>query len=346
MFMHSILVSAALLLTGFCLAASAQTKPNEDDTIRVETRLVNVPVVVSDRNGRYVSNLTQKDFTVFQDGRPMPIDFFAATDEPISVALLIDTSQSTRPVLDDIKDSARAFIKLLNPKDRAMIVSFDYQINVLSPLTSDESQLKRAVDQAEIPPRGETGTLLRDAVYEAVTRTFAGIKGRKAIILLTDGKDSGSSTPTDALFYKLQESDMLIYPVMFSTGPTQFGRRNADRMARIFGPDGQFRGPNMPNPRQQQRIEQALHRMGRQNEIAREVLIEMSDATAGRFFTSEDGRLKKTFESIVDELRHQYHLGFYPADEKESGVTHELKVKVARTDVAVRSRSSYRTERK
>ena len=343
MFKRSILVSAALLITGLCTFVSPQTKPSEDDTIRVETRLVNVPVVVSDRNGRYVSNLTQKDFTVFQDGQQMSIEFFAATDEPISVALLIDTSQSTRPVLDDIKDSARSFIKLLNPKDRAMIVSFDYQINVLSPLTSDASQLKRAVDRAEIPPRGETGTVLRDVVYEAVARTFAGIKGRKAIILLTDGKDSGSSTPTDALFYKLQESDTLIYPVMFTTGPMQFGGRNAERMARIFGPDGQFRGAN---PRQQQRIEQAIPRMGRQNEIAREVLVGMSDATAGRFFTSEDGKLKKTFESIVDDLRHQYHLGFYPTDEKETGVTHELRVKVARTDVAVRSRSSYRTERK
>jgi Ca-activated chloride channel family protein len=344
MYLRSMIVSGALLLSGFCTLVSPQTKPNEDDAIRVETLLVSVPVVVSDRNGRYVANLTKKDFTVFQDGKQVPVEFFAAVEEPISVALLIDTSQSTRPVLDDIKDSARSFIKLLNPKDRAMIVSFDYQINVLSPLTSDASQLKRAVDRAEIPPQGMTGTVLRDAVYETVARTFAGLKGRKAIILLTDGKDMGSDIGTDALFYRLQETDTLIYPVMFSTGPG--GSRNAGRNLRIFGPDGSIRGLDSLNPRQQQRIQQAIGRIGRQNEIAREILIGMSEATAGRFYSSEDGKLKKTFASIVEELRFQYRLGYYPPEETSPNQLHQIRVKITRPDTVVRARTSYRASNK
>src|SRR5215218_4644076 len=112
MSMRSILLTGCLLLAGF-YSAAPQSKPEQDEAIRVETRLVSVPVVVSDRNGRYISKLTQKDFMVLQDGQPMPVEFFAAIEEPISVALLIDTSQSTRGVLDDIKDSARSFIKLL-----------------------------------------------------------------------------------------------------------------------------------------------------------------------------------------------------------------------------------------
>lgn len=276
----------------------------------------------------------------------MPVEFFAAIEEPISVALLIDTSQSTRGVLDDIKDSARSFIKLLNPKDQAMIVSFDYQINVLSPLTSDASQLKRAVDRAEIPPQGMTGTVLRDAVYETVARTFSGLKGRKAIILLTDGKDSGSLMRSDELLYKLQETDTLIYPVMFSTGPLRFGGRNAERFSRIFDRDGRFRGMNLPDPRQQQRIEQALGRMGRQNEIAKEILIGMSDATAGRFYSSDDGKLTKTFASIVEELRFQYRLGYYPPEETSANQLHQIRVKINRPDVSVRARSTYRAKQK
>jgi VWFA-related protein len=343
MFMRSILMSGALLIAGFSTVAS-QDKTGEDSPIRVDTRLVSVPVVVSDRNGRYIPNLTQKDFAVFQDGRQVPFEFFAAIEEPITVALLIDTSQSTRPVLDDIKDSARSFINQLKPKDQAMIVAFDYAIHVLSPLTSDASQLKRAVDRAEIPPWEKTGTVLRDVVYETVSRSFAGLKGRKAIILLTDGKDFGSDIGADALFYKLQESDTLIYPVMFSTGPGSSG--NAPRNLRVLGPDGSVRRLDSLNPRQQQRIQQAVGRMGRQNEIAKEILTGMSDATAGRFFMSEDGKLKKTFASIVEELRFQYRLGYYPPEETAENQLHQIRVKITRPDTVVRARTTYRASSK
>src|SRR4051794_25846153 len=110
------------LLTGWVLALTISLVTAQDkganETIKVDTKLVSVPAVVSDRNGRYIPGLTRSDFKLFQDGVEQKIEFFAATEEPINVALLIDTSQSTRPVLDDIKDSARAFLKLLRPSDR------------------------------------------------------------------------------------------------------------------------------------------------------------------------------------------------------------------------------------
>src|SRR3954452_19207296 len=96
---------AAVLLAAAALFA--QTKQG-DETIKVETRLVSVPTVVSDHNGRYIPGLKKSDFKVFQDGTEQPVEFFAATEEPINVALLIDTSQSTRPVIDNIKESAKA----------------------------------------------------------------------------------------------------------------------------------------------------------------------------------------------------------------------------------------------
>lgn len=333
----------------------AQDK-DSDGTIKIDTRLVSVPVIVSDRDGRYVPNLTAADFTVLQDGARQNIEFFAATEEPLTIALLIDTSQSTRAVLDDIKDSAKSFIKLLQPRDRAMIVCFDYDTHVLSGLTSDHEQLNRAIRSAAIPDY--FGTTLRDAAFQTVTKPFAGIKGRKAIILLTDGKDAGSRISSRELLYSLQETDTLIYTIMFKTEewprslrqsrfPDGGGRRNGG----IFGSrfprgGGRFPGGGFPpvqtprdNPRRAERVERA-------NEAAEEFLEKLSETTAGRSYLSKDGKLKKTFAMILDELRYQYRLGFYPPDESGEKTVHELKVKVTRPEAVVRARKSYRVQNK
>ncbi len=310
-----------------------------NESIKVNTTLVSVPTVVSDRNGRYIPNLTQSDFTIFQDGGQQQIEFFAATEEPLTIALLIDTSQSTRPVLDDIKDSAKAFIKLLLPHDRAMIVSFNYDVHVLSTLTADQDQLKKAIKQAEIP-RGIVGTTLRDAAYQTINRTFAGLKGRKAVIILTDGKDAGSRISGPVLLHSLEESDTLVYTVMFKTDegngfrPQPFPGRGRGG---IFG--GRFPPPMRDNPRRNERLE-------RMNQEAEEFLREISETTAGRFYSSKDGKLKNTFASIVEELRFQYRLGFYPPEETGERTFHEIKVRVTRADTVVRARNGYRVEAK
>ena len=306
-----------------------------DDTIKVATRLVSVPTIVSDRNGRYIPNLTQKDFALLQDGAEQRIEFFAATEEPINVALLIDTSQSTRPVLDDIKDSAKSFLKLLSPADRAMIVAFDYDTHILCPLTGDQERLKTAVKHAEIPD-GLFGTVMRDAAYETITRTFSQIKGRKAVILLTDGKDSGSRISPDDLLYRLEESDTLIYTIMFKTNERVALNRPAFGRRGVFG--GGFPQPGRRgNDRRRERVEM-------QNLNAEQFLQKLSELTAGRFYSSKDGKLKITFASIVEELKFQYRLGFYPPEGSGGPVLHNLKIRVSRPDVVVRSRSSYRIE--
>lgn len=346
-------------LVFFCFAVATSIsvvsgqETTGDEAIKVNTALVSVPVIVSDHNGRYVPNLTAADFTVAQDGAQQKIEFFAATEEPISVALLIDTSQSTRPVLGDIKDSAKSFIKLLGPRDRAMVVSFDYDTHILSPLTGDQEQLKNAIKNAEIP-RGQFGTTLRDAVFQTVNNIFKGLTGRKAIILLTDGKDVGSRITSRELLYKLEESDTLIYTIFFKTD--QRARQASRPMNRsdgnggIFGRGGmggrggrgrggQFPPPNRrDNPRRTERVEEA-------NREAEEFLQRLSDTTAGRLYSSQSGKLKTTFGLIVDELRYQYRLGFYPPEDTGAKSLHELKVKVSRPDAVVRTRGSYRTQK-
>lgn len=342
-----IILIGLFLATG--LGVFAQTE-RSDEIIKIETTLVSLPVTVSDRQGRFLPNLKAEDFTIFENGKQQKIEFFAATEEPLNVALLIDTSHSTRQVLDDIKDAALDFVKLLKPQDKAMIVSFDYAPHVLSALTADREQLKRAVKNAEI---GEyVGTTLRDALWE-VNQSFAKVSGRKAIILLTDGKDAGSDVSADDLLYSLEESDAPIYTVFYKTGGTMFGagnqggmpfprRQGGMRRGGVFGgrfPNG---GGRLPNP---QRGERRREKVEKKNAAAEEFLQQLADETAGRSFTGEVSDLKKTFASIVDELRYQYRLGFYPPDESQNDKTvRELQVKVARPDAVIRARKSYRVQ--
>ncbi len=323
-----------LIAAFFTASLAGQDKPN--DLIKVDTRLVSVPVVVSDRNGRYISNLTRDDFTIFQDGVQQQIDFCATTDEPLTVALLIDTSQSTRSVLGDIKDSAKSLVKLLSPNDRAMIVAFDYTTHVLSTLTNDTRELRKAIDQAEIP-RGIVGTTLREAAFQTVERVFRPIKGRKAVIILTDGKDFGSRVAADELLNSLEESDSMVYSVMFKTDERNSFRRTTFSERGIFGRRFPPRDPDA-----RRRIE----RIAEVNREAEQYLRQMSEVTAGRFYSSRDGRLKEVFESIVSELRQQYRLGFYPPDDNRENAFHEIKVKVSRPDTVVRARIGYRLEKK
>lgn len=329
-------ISTILLMTWLVFG-----QEKADELVRVQTELVSVPVIVSDRNGRYIRGLGQQDFGVFQDGVEQKIEFFASTEEPINVALLIDTSQSTRFVLDDIKGSARSFIKLLTPNDKAMIVSFDHDTHVLSPLTSDRRQLEKAVGNAEIPDR-RFDTTLRDAINSTITRDFANVTGRKAIIVLSDGKDAGSQIIESDLLFRLEESDTLVYTVMFKTEELmQSIRRRGNRRGGIFGsrfPNGR-NGDGMPGRGGQGRRE----RIERQNEEAAEFLGELATMTGATHHSSKDGKLSQLFSSIVEELRLQYRIGYYVDEASKSGTLHRIKIKVDRKDVAVRHRSTYRS---
>ena len=315
-----------------------------DEVLKVKTTLVNVPVIVSDRNGRYIPGLQAKDFTLWQDRQPQAISFFAAEEEPLNVALLLDTSRSTHDVLGKIKDAAKDFSRLLQPADRAMVVSFDYQINVLSPLTSDRKALEEALKKVKI---GEyAGTVMREAVEETVRRLFAGVKGRKAIILLTDGQDFGSYPTKSALLSRLEESDVMVYSVFYNTGRDFNGPRQDRRGGGVFGGGGIFggrrRGGGGGFPRRAPDPEVMRERRQRAEAEATEYLSAMSELTAGRFYRKEVTDLKKTFALIADELRKQYRLGYYPAPADDSQAVHEIKVQVALPDVAVRSRRTYR----
>jgi VWFA-related protein len=319
--------------------ANGPDSPNLD-VIKVDSNLVSVPVIVSDRLGRYLPDLKANNFKLYDNDAEQKIAYFDAAEEPLNVALLLDTSRSTEGVLDDIKKAANNFLKALRPQDRAMIVSFDFAVHHLSTLTSDRKVLEKAIQKAEVGRY--LGTLLDDAVMEIASRDFKSITGRKAIILLTDGQDHGSLVSDDSLFDYESESDTMVYSIFYASAG--FGGRGNGRF-RFPGGRGRGgifggRGPIFDQfPRGQT---QRGRRNGR-NEEGAEFLSKLSEITSGRFYRSEATDLNQTFASIAEELRNQYRLGFYPEDIKKDGSLHLLRVKVDRADVAVRARRQYRT---
>lgn len=334
-------VFACVVMATVAPCVGAQS-PTEQEGIKLKATLVSVPVIVSDRNGRYLSGLRAEDFTLYSDHVKQPIAVFEATEEPLNVALLLDTSLSTRDVLGDIKDAALSFIKRLRPQDRAVVVSFDYAVHLLSPLTADRRALEQSVKRAEIG--AYAGTVLRDAVIKAANDSLRHVEGRKAIVLLTDGKDHGSVVSEVESLEAAQESGAMIYTIFYRTGFAPrfdnrrggFGRGGFGRRGGIFGDSFPRRGPN--NERRERRRERAE----RNNEQAADYLGQLADASAGRFYSSEVTDLKKTFDLIADELRHQYRLGFYSSGEPAGAAVHRLTVQVARSEAVVRARRTYR----
>ena len=187
--------------------------PKDAETIKFDTDLVTVPVIVSDHNDIYVPDLVQAEFIIYEDGIKQEIAFFATVKEPFNVVLMLDTSGSTKEKLGQIQRAAKEFVSQLQPKDRIKIVSFDDAYNDLSEFTNDRAALREAIDRTK-PGKG---TKLYDAVQYALN-ALARVPGRRAIVLFTDGVDSYSdNTHADQNVAQLEESGVIVYPIRYNT---------------------------------------------------------------------------------------------------------------------------------
>ncbi|HEV2863332.1 MAG TPA: VWA domain-containing protein [Pyrinomonadaceae bacterium] len=195
----------------------------DEEAVRVETNLVTVPFIVSDRGGRYVADLKQDELNVSEDGVEQKVSFFAAVNEPFSVVLMMDLSASTTTEkLRLIQDAAVRFTEQLQPGDRVKVISFDDQIRDLCDFTGDRARLASAI-RATQPGKG---TRLYDA-FDVAYRALRRLKGRKAVVMLTDGMDYYSAGRTfDDNRRAVEESDVIVYPVRFDT------REETERLAR------------------------------------------------------------------------------------------------------------------
>jgi len=293
-------------------------------SIRVETSLVAIPVTVTDAKGKHVQRLRQDDFRLFQDEMPEAITYFAASEEPLRVALLLDTSKSTVPVLPRIRKGARSFLEQLRPQDQAMILAFDSEVHVRHRMTGDLALLRELV--MEIKPGDGPGTHLRDALAEAVA-ALQPVTGRRAIALMTDGQDMGSSRITPAeLASRLESAGVPVYPVYYRVDPREM-------MRALFGtaPGGAGKRPSEEWNQREKRAEAWLE--------------QVAALSAGTFYRSDIAELDRTFARVAAELRNQYLLGFYPARSKLDGRPHALRVEVNRPGVQVRARRSYNAAR-
>ena len=203
---------------------SKQPAPDDQEveTLKIETDLVTVPVIATDRNGLYISDLLKKDFSVSEDGVPQEIAFFAAISVPFHVVLMLDTSASTQGKLGLIQQAAVAFVEQLQSRDRVKVISFDDQVHDLNDFTNERGALKAAIFRT----RPGQGTKLYDAFALALS-SLGRIQGRKAIVVFTDGVDYHSDFSSfKGTLRGLDEEGVLVYPIRYNT------REDTERIAR------------------------------------------------------------------------------------------------------------------
>lgn len=192
----------------------------EGEIVRVSATLVSVPVSVIDRQGKYVVDLQQRDFSIYEDGVEQSITHFSNIDQPFSVVLLMDTSDSTASFLAQMKDAARSFVAQLRSLDKVQPVSFH---GVVRPLTAnsigDRNLLNAAIDRMS-PGPGDLGTRLYDAV-ELALNVLKPVSGRKAIILFTDGENTWGKATMKSTLHQAEESDAIIYTLQYGSPPAQ-----------------------------------------------------------------------------------------------------------------------------
>lgn len=221
------LARIARLLTGLAALAAAQTPPVQEspESIRVNVEVVNVLCTVFDQHGALALNLTKDDFTIRENGVPQKIRYFGReTDLPLTLALLIDMSGSVRAIIQEEKDAASRFLDtILRPQDRAMLMGFSSSIIQWQDFTGSAPRLAAALEHMHaIPVRGLpvyartfAGTLLYDAAYVTALRKLADAAGRKALVIISDGVDTGSEMTIRNAVDVLQSTNTVTYGICY-----------------------------------------------------------------------------------------------------------------------------------
>jgi VWFA-related protein len=247
-----------------------------------EVKVVNVLATVRNKTGSLVGDLSQEDFSLSEDGRPQTIRYFAReTDLPLTLGLMVDTSASQRKVMDAERGASLRFLDqaFRENKDHVFIMQFDTAVLLRQPVTSSVRQLDDALayvdteTERQLRLQGGGGTLLYDAVVQASDEVMKKLKGRKALIVLSDGVDFGSNATLKDAVEAAERADTLIYSILYSD-PGAYG---------ILGGGGE----------------------------GKHVLERMSDDSGGSFFeVSKKQTVNQVFDILQEELRNQYNLGY------------------------------------
>ena len=281
-------------------------------TLKVVTGLVAISAVVKSKDGEAKAGLTKDDFVLKQDGKEQPIRFFSrGSDLPLSLALMVDTSGSQQTFIGDEALASDVFFETMlgRPEDRAMLVQFDSSILELKGMTNSANALHFALSHVSQRGSGSGGTLLYDAIYEVAQKVLANEKGRKAMVILTDGGDNGSRRTIEEAVEQAQRADVQIYSVLYSM-------RNS-LTATYTGRAPEF-------------------------DSGLAALQKMSESTGGHVFTvSRTLSLREIFEKIGQDLRLQYELGYKPPPDTQPNSYHKLELKAKDKKLTVQARKGF-----
>jgi len=317
-----------------------------------DVNVVNVLASVHDKDGKVVSSLGKEDFSIEEDGRPEVIRYFARqSDLPLTLGLLVDTSGSeSRNIEAERRASYKFFDQVMREdKDKAFLIHFDREVELLQDLTSSKTQLDKGLDGltgdqgnrrnsgggGQGPGGGQGrggGTALYDSILLASDELMKKQQGRKAVILFSDGEDNGSKVTLSRSIESAQRADTLVYSVRFydrnagGGGPVSIGpgRRRGGGGFPGGGGGGGYPG-GYPNA-------------GRAD--GKKVMEQISSETGGEYFEVSGGMtLDKIYARIQDELRNQYSLG-YTSDQTGAGYR-RIKVAAKGKNLTVQAREGY-----
>jgi hypothetical protein len=212
---------------------SPEPEVQDVDTLKIATDLVTVPVIATTREGNYIPDLLQEEFGISENGVKQEVAFFATVSAPFHVVLMLDTSGSTKEKLSLIREAAIAFVDQLQKGDQVKVISFDDRVRELNEFTSDRTELRNSINKT----MSGKGTKLYDA-FDIALSSLRPIKGRKAIVLFSDGVDAQSDDATfDKTLHWLDEEAVLVYPIRYDT--------RADT-ARLIREQSEEQGPILP----------------------------------------------------------------------------------------------------
>ncbi|MBA2502563.1 MAG: VWA domain-containing protein [Pyrinomonadaceae bacterium] len=345
--------------------ADSSAPDDEDEVVRVETDLVTVPVVVTNTRGGRVAALRAEDFRLYEDNRSQTIASFSATETPFEVALLLDTSGSTRAEVNLIRRAAHVFINALRAGDRVAILAFNTAedagdrlaaVDVKIDLTSDREKLHRAVDLVG----ASSGTPYYDALERVANRIFRDlpreeVRGRRALVALTDGVDSSSDEDYREARAALLNRGLICYFVQINTedfveerllkdcaddGTLRLSRTQLQRYRRIFVPRAdasEYLNFCRLGEFQRMQISRDLYN------LARREMSELAKESGGKTFPTVDlVDARRAFAQVAAEIGTQYSLSYYPTNKERQGRFRKIRVEVKGIAGAlVRAREGY-----
>jgi VWFA-related protein len=330
-----------------------QAPPQSQSKISTEVKLVTVYAAVRDKHGKIIPNLNQSDFALQEDARPQTIKYFAReSDLPLTLGLLVDTSLSQRRVLDQEKSASYSFFDhiLRENKDKAFLIHFDREVELLQDLTASREKLRAGLEQLDTPSFSNTsggsggggggsgrghghgggggGTLLYDSIYLASNELMKKQQGRKALIILTDGVDHGSKESLNTAIASAQRADTAVYSILFADEDA-YGNGGRGGYGGHGGYGGGGRGGGGRYP-QQDRPD------------GKKVLERISKETGGQLFeVKKKLSIEEIYAQIEEELRNQYSLAYTPDRPGDDATYHLIHVTVNQKDLIVQAREGY-----